>query len=230
VWFDLGKHDEALKLAEITGKPLKIFIPEGCRIETKDYEFEAVECNHIDMGFDIWNQIDKDCINIISIFRFIIDPTTHSKAIKDIFTALIVKAHKYELQTPMTIFHDEFHDVVPNWHDKLDHEQWRAGAWIQKNIEKLRSLEVRMIVSTHGWRKIRPGIKSCFNWQIYKRISDNIGQDQKKMEKFVPLIQKLRNYQSIIVFPDKRFTDKAVTDFYGDAKKKVYYKGIYGDF
>lgn len=224
-WIDIGKNDEAFKLGEICEKPMKVIVPSGCRVESDDYDFELVEVNPMNLD-NVWEHVEDGFVNIISIYRFILDPAVFTLTISDMFRGLIHKAHNYEIKTPLTIFADEFHNVAPSRNDALDYKQYMTGAWIQVNIEKLRSLGVRLIASTHGWRKIRSGIRSSFNWLIFKRISDEIGRDQKKLNRFTPLLQSLQNHQCIIVFPNKRFTDKAITPFYGDANKRIYYRGI----
>ena len=228
VWFDIGKNDEAFKLGEICERPMKVIVPAGCKIESKDYDFELIWVDPMDIG-EVWNHVEEGFVNIISIYRFILDPHVFTQTIAEIFKSLIMKAHNYQIRTPMTIFADEFHNVAPSRNDALDYKQYLTGAWIQVNVEKLRSLGIRLIATTHGWRKIRAGIRSSFNWLIFKRISDDVGRDQKKLNKFTPLIQTLRNDQCIIVFPNKRFTDKAITPFYGDANKRVFYYGVYGE-
>jgi len=226
VWFDIGKNDEAFKLGEITGKPLRVFLPHGCKIEAKDYEYEMIHFDPL-FPFEMWEQIDNKAVNIISVYRFILDPVTYTKTTSEIFRSLIIEAHNYRLKTPLSLFSDEFHNVAPAQSSALDFKQYQLGAWIQVNVEKLRSLGVRLIASTHGWKKLRPGVRSSFNWLIFKRLGDDLGSEQKKLNRFVPLFQSLKTNQSILVFPNRVFTDKIITPFYGETNKMVLYKGIY---
>ena len=151
----------AFKLGEITGKPLRVFLPHGCKIEAKDYEYEMIHFDPL-FPFEMWEQIDNKAINIISVYRFILDPVTYTKTTSEIFRSLIIEAHNYRLKTPLCLFSDEFHNVAPAQSSALDFKQYQLGAWIQVNVEKLRSLGVRLIASTHGWKKLRPGVRSSF--------------------------------------------------------------------
>lgn len=227
VWFDIGKNDEAFKLSEIIEKPLKVFVPAGCTIESEDYDFELYECNLNRFGYDIWKNIEKDKTNIISIYPFILDPVLFPDYTVEIFKQLVYLAHTYQLETPMTIFHDEFHRAAPNRDTALHPKQYYTASYIEFNVERLRSLEVRLIVSSHGTKKIRPGIRSCFNWKIYKRIGEETGEDQKKAKRFSPMHQALRTHQCVIWFPWQTFTDRVITPFYGKTNKKIYYRGIF---
>lgn len=229
VWFDIGKNDEAFKLGEVTGREMRVIVPAGCRIVAENYDFELVECDMTRFIQDgVWNYIHPDKVNIISFYRFIFDPTTYTKVIADIFRTLILKAHSYELPTPMALFFDEFHNVAPSRHNEVGgYAQYKIGGWIQLNVEKLRSLGVRLIASTHSLNKIRSGIKSCFNWIVVKRIAEEADREIKKLKKFSPMLQTLRTDQCVIFFPDKSFTDKATTQFYGETNGRVYYYGVF---
>jgi len=230
VWYDIGKSGEFLKLAEVTEKPLRVFVPKGCSIRC-DTDFEHVECrlDPLHIGYDVWDQLSEHHVNILSFQPFILDPTTFTKVIAESFKSLITKAHRFEIKTPLCLIYDEFHNVVPNRDNALDYQQYKAGSFVQYNIEKLRSLKIRIIASTHGMTKIRKGVKTSFNWWILRRISDNVGYEQKKLERFTPLFHTLKNNECIIVFPNKLFSDKIKLPFYGDPDKKVFYEGIYGD-
>lgn len=230
VWFDIGKNDEALKVGEVVDKPLKVFVPAGCDIEIDEYDFELFECNWNHLGQDIWKNVEQGKANIISIYPFIPDPKQFTNTISEIFKNLVIMAHRFEIETPMSIFHDEFHNVCPTKDNALDPKQYYAGAWIQHNIEKLRSLDVRFVASSHGTTKIRKGVKSCFNWKIFNRIAEDVGKEQKKMDKYSPLIQKLRKNQCVIVFPWQDFTDPVIAPFYGKTTLRPRYNGLFGDF
>ncbi len=41
------------------------------------------------------------------------------------------------------------------------------------------------------------------------------------------MLQTLRTDQCVIFFPDKSFTDKATTQFYGETNGRVYYYGVF---
>lgn len=233
VWYDIGKSGEFLKLAKVTQRPLKVFVPEGCEIKTNSkVKFEQVETrlDPLHFGSDVWDQLDPDAVNILSIEPFILDPVEFTKTISNSFRSLIIKAHRYEIKTPLTLIYDEFHNVAPNRDNALDYAQYKAGSYIQFNVEKLRSLKIRIAASTHGMTKIRKGVKTSFNWWILRRISDNVGYEQKKLEKFTPLFHTLKNNECIIIWPNKLFSDKIRLPFYGDPMDKVYYEGIYGSW
>jgi hypothetical protein len=230
VWYDIGKSGEILKLAEITGKPLKIFIPGGCEIEVPenvDHEIHETSMNMINFGREVWGNIDPDFVNILSFQPFILDPSTFTKTIAESFRSLILMAHRYEIETPISLLYDEFHNVVPSQESALDFQHYRAGSLVQFNLEKLRSLDVRIVASTHGFTKIRKGVRTSFNWILIKRISDNMGYEQRKLEKFIPMFHTLKNEEGIIVYPNKIFSDKIKLPFYGDPKKRVFYRGIF---
>jgi len=228
LWYDIGKSGEFVKLAEISNKTMKIFVPVGCNIEIEgfeDYEVVEVRPDPIHIVEDLWHALDRDKINILSFQPFIIDPTAFTRFIADSFRTLIIEAHNYRIATPLTIFFDEFHNVAPSKDNALSMQHYNAGALVQYNIEKLRSLKIRIIASTHGDTKIRKGVRDCFSWRIIKRSSGFSG-DQPKLRKFNKLWQGLRKDQSVIVFPDNFFSDIVHLPYYGEPSFRVKYKGL----
>ncbi|WP_394325930.1 AAA family ATPase [Methanosarcina horonobensis] len=69
---------------------------------------------------------------------------------------------------PIALFIDELHNIAPSRGQGLA-DQDGAGAIIQLNAEQLRSRKIRLIGSTHGWRKLRPGLRVSFQWLVIQR-------------------------------------------------------------
>jgi hypothetical protein len=222
VWFDIGKSSEILRLSEFG--PLHILTPQGMTVEVKtNHDLDITYGEVLDLR-DVWDHLVKDRINIISFEPFILDPDVYGPLVGSIFTSLIRKAHRYELQVPMDIIYDEFHRVCPAKGHSVNAKQSKYGAIIQHNVEKLRSFGIRFIVSTHGWNKIRKGVKQSFNWKLIRRGSEF---DSGKLKRYNPLWEKIPLDRSVMVFPNMTFSDKIKMHYYGEGEDlgRVYYHG-----
>ncbi len=204
VWFDTGKSSEILTLARMN--PLNLIHPEGTEIKIQSEGKDAPDIIKSTFIYPkrVWSLLKKDRINVICIKPFILNPTVHARIFTKIFKQLIVLAHNYEMETPISIFADEFHRLAPSKGNAVDLKIMGLGGWIQENIELLRSMHIRFIVSTHGWTKIRAGVRSSFNW-IMPRRGAHFSTDQPKLHAFNPLFEKLNNNQAVLVFPTKYF-------------------------
>lgn len=230
VWFDMGKTTECFSIPIEMQKKTKIIIPKGCDI--KNLEINA-DFDCFDTIEDIWDRIERDCYNIISINPFIIDPGVYSKTIDYLFRDLIKKAHHYYFEEvkgieKLALAFDEFHNIAPAQGHTMIPEQNRIGAIIQMNIEKLRAFKIRFVASTQGETKIRKGVRTAFNWRIYRRISDRI-IDIKRLESYQDKIQQLKINEALFVFPDKHFEILNFEEIfeYPDWNKNIQYRGIY---
>ncbi len=228
VWFDTGKSSEFLTLAKF--KPLRLIIPETLDIDVslKTDNLNEIERVHVfDFG-EVWRSLDKHKINVISFEPFVLHPEIYTKIVGKLFTALIRLAHDYALPTPMTIIYDEFHKVAPGQGHGLSEKHYRFGSIIQLNIERLRSLKVRFVATSHGWTKIRRGVRSSFNWFICKRGA-NFANDQPKLQRFNPLFEKLQTDECVIVYPTKIFSDIVKLPKYEDGEElgTVRYIGVF---
>lgn len=229
VWFDSGKSSEILTLAKL--RPLRILIPSGTKLEFSNMSSQMNPVTVIEFKTleDIWSTLlDKSCINVICIQPYVIDPGAHTKIFATLFSRLISLAHEYAIPVPMTIFVDEFHRLAPSKGNAIDLAQMRMGGILQHNIELLRSLHVRFICSSHGWQKIKSGVRNSFNWIIARRGS-HFAADQPKLQRFNPMFEKLQTGSCILIFPTKTFSDVIKLPLYdeGEDLGRIRYLGTF---
>lgn len=232
VWFDRGKSSEILQLAKIA--PLRLIIPEGCQVEVnlfdgEDSTINDIEQVHFSTPGQIWHILDRDRINIICIQRFLIDPSKFSAIVAKIFKSLIVDSFNYNihpLNVPqnillprITIFIDEINNLAPSkGQGSGSREEAQAGAWIQQNIEQLRSQGIRLIGSVHGWRKVRPGVRSSFPCHIALPGAYYPASEKPKLSRFNPLFEKLEKGQACFIFEQDIFSDPFRIPWLGEGK------------
>lgn len=221
VWFDTMKSDEALTL--LTMGPVRFIIPPGCEMEIKlkdqdrlkVHEYEIVKMTDI---FNPWKDlrapdlnedgsVQRSWINVICLEAYIIDDEVYSMVISEIFTKLIRLAHFHKIIIPLTIFIDEFHNLAPASGHELGKLHSKAGKMIQRNVEKLRSLGIRLIGSTQAQSKIRRGVRGAFDWLILKRGSIFEFGDEPKLFQFNGKWAGLDNLEMVIVEPNRVFSD-----------------------
>lgn len=212
LWNDSGKSHELLLVAQF--KPLHIILPEGMDIEISG-DVEYTKTWFVDPA-DVWRSLRKDMINVMCIEPFIRKPQYFTPVVTSIFSKLIDMAHDYKLPVPLTIFYDEFHRVAPGKGQAYDSKHAAFGAEIQYNIETLRSLQVRFIASTHGWTKLRKGVRSSFNWFMVNRGGSFTSSEQPRASRYNKRFEKLENHEAIVWFPNKVFSDILEIPYYGE--------------
>jgi energy-coupling factor transporter ATP-binding protein EcfA2 len=217
-WVDSMKSEEALTL--LTLSPVRFLIPEGCKLDIKInpeyqgpklHEFEIVEmpdyCNP-------WKYMRKDWSNVICLSAYLIDPSAYANVMSAVFTNLIMGAHHKKIITPMTLFVDEIHNIAPSNGHSYDRIHTKAGLIVQHNVERLRSMGIRLIGSTQGNSKLRRGVRSCFNWLIVKRGSNFDRREEFTLNNFNKKWAKLKNLQISIVFPNRTFSKLITIDYF----------------
>lgn len=239
VWFDRGKSSEILQLCRMS--PCRIIIPESCGIKTEffdpDNQFD-IEIVKFSNYTDMWHMLDRDRINIISVFPYLSDPAMVGPTTAKIFKVLVREAKKYNIipknttkgnKSPaIALFIDELHNIAPSRGQGLA-DQEGAGAIIQLNAEQLRSRKIRLIGTTHGWRKLRPGLRVSFQWIVIQRAANFPSAEQPKLSRFNREFEKLDKGWAMIVFPNRVFTDRIKLPFYGRPDESIGYVWYTGE-
>lgn len=240
VWFDRGKSSEILQLSKIA--PLRLLVPEGCNMEITFFSDEDpkndIEQVHFSTPPQIWHNLDRDKINVVCIQRFLLDPSKFSPVVAKIFKSLILDSFNYKIHPyncdnsqmlpPITIFIDEINNLAPSKGQGTGtREEAQAGAWIQQNIEQLRSQGIRIIGSVHGWRKVRPGVRSSFPAHVALPGAYYPSSEKPKLSRFNALFEKLETGQACFVFEKDIFSDPIKIPWQGEGKELGYiiYKG-----
>lgn len=224
LWNDAGKSNELLLVGQFG--PLHILLPEGMDIDITSDSVEYTKTWFTDPA-DVWRSLERGKINVLCIEPFIRKPQYFTPVVTSIFSKLIDLAHDHHLPVPLSIFYDEFHRVAPGKGQAYDSKHAAFGAEIQYNIETLRSLRVRFVASTHGWTKLRKGVRSSFNWFMINRGGSFTSLEQPRLSRYNKKFETLENNEAIIAFPDKVFTDIMEIPYYGEGWQhgSIYYSG-----
>ena len=237
IWFDIGKSGEPLRLADF--RKLHFIVPNGCRVIFKwkagmqeKYESRIDVSNYQDGAYQKMIKLfRRDSINIVEIKPFIMEPDDYAKRVSAFFKALIIMAVKHRLDhiTPTAIFVDEMHWVAPGQGHALNEEHNTAGKWMQLNIDTLRSMGIRIIGATQNWTKIRRGVRQAFSWIFIKRGLAFSVADEWRLSKYSGTFERLATDETIMVLPQRNYSDKMHFPFYGDGRSigEIYYINDY---
>jgi energy-coupling factor transporter ATP-binding protein EcfA2 len=218
VWVDSMKSEESLVL--LTMSPVRFLIPAGCKLDIKInpeykgpklHEYEIVEMPDYT---NPWKYLRPDWGNVICLSAYLIDPAAYANVMAAVFTNLIWGAHHKKIIVPMALFVDEIHNIAPSNGHSYDRIHTKAGLIVQHNVERLRSMGIRVIGSTQGNSKLRRGVRSCFNWLIVKRGSNFDRREEFTLNNFNKKWAKLKNLQISIVFPNRTFSKLITIDYF----------------
>lgn len=212
VWFDCGKSYNLGKYEEIGplfnfNIPVNIIVPAGVEMRIENSPV-PVYYEKTMSGFDIWDKIKPDCINIISLTRFFLMPDLFGKYCKDIFIDLIQtamsKKERINHLLPMAIFYDELSDIAPSKTLTQQSSQHNIASVISFNITKLRSFGIRFVAFTQSYHNIYTPVRQSFNWILACR-GTYLKWDEPAIRDYNPLHSKLEIPQAVLWWPDRSF-------------------------
>lgn len=214
-WRDTRKANEIATLGQFG--PLRIFVPSDCEvtIENPLSEYENVEITSYD---DIFDNLSKEHINIMSIEPFLLDPLQWLRFWSLFFETLVHKAVKKKLKVPMSCFFDEFNQLAPSRHLPIGKNQVRMTAWIARNMETLRATKVRIIAASHGVKKLEKAIRDSFMAHFYKRTMGKLGGDIQALKTTTVRIENLRLDQVVFLTIGKYYSDPVKVKNYNVGK------------
>ena len=215
LWIVCGKSAEELKLLQF--KECKFLFPKNRELhitlhqEVKDYTFYAF--NSIP---DIFRNIDRNRINILCLAPFFQDPMEYALVITEFFRTLIVMAKSGKLVTPMAIFLDEFQMVAPARGQALNEEHAMGGRWMQRNIDQLRSIGVRIVGAAQSWKKVLTGVRTSFGCIMIRQGSEFTANEMKRLSSVNEKWQALRKNEMVMAFRNRFYSDVIALPTYGD--------------
>lgn len=221
IWFDTGKASEIMVLATL--RPLKIFHPKGTAIEITphdpDHKLKEWSFYPFQDVREILRNLESDKINVVSIEPFFPDPTEYTKTLTAFFSNFITMASNYEMPIPLAVFIDELQSIAPGQGQALNAAHQQASMQLQRNIERLRALETRIVGAVQDWTKVRRGVRQAFSWIVVKRGMMFTHRDIPQLAQYNKKFWNLEKSQAIFIYPDKHFAPVyARMPFYGRGK------------
>jgi len=206
LWYDMGKEEEMLNLLQYSD--VRIFHPEGARVEIEGHFTHNYELRPFSDINDILGKISSSSINVISVTPFILKPAIFTTWWSLFFTDFLRMAFEKKLPRPLTICIDQFNHIVPGTGETFDAHQSILANEIAFNITNLRATKTRMLVSSHKIAGgIRKNIRTQFMWIIFKRLSERIDTDIPRLKMTQGVVQKLKPDQMVIVDPSRDYTE-----------------------
>lgn len=242
LYFDIGKGAEIITLLHYFGPATIILLP-GTSIDlTLDHARDSLGREY-DIRFKtvssprfVWGALDKGRTNIAIFEPFILDEVTYLNEISEMFRSLIRIAHRGGIIRPLSIVYDEFQNVAPSdgygfaLSQKEQRIQRRALNYIKKNVQKLRTLGIRLIVTSHEWYQIFKGVRTAFEWVMIRRGA-NFGGDEPNLSKFNPRWSRCETGYCYIAYPTREHSNMMALPLYTDGKRlgMIRYRGVFGD-
>lgn len=227
-WFDTGKSYGFGQFSEVAplftfGVPINIIIPAGMTLDVKEAPVPVQVLEAFRPG-DIWDLIQPGKINIIMISRFFLDPDLYAKYTAQAFKELIIisqnKKERIKHLLPMSIFHDEFQDVAPGQTMALSQSHLHSSKMIAWNINKLRSIGVRICAFSQKWTFIYPNCRVAFSWILCCRGA-YFEREDPDLAAFNSLYKRLDVWQGIMWFPRRLFKHRWRFKLYEGPKNLV---------
>ncbi len=217
LWISCGKSAEELKLLQFM--PCNFLFPKKRSIEVKinqpvkdytSYAFLSIP--------DIFRHIDKGKINILCLEPYFPDPDDYALVITEFFKTLIVMAKYGEVVTPLAIFIDEFQMVAPARGQALNEQHAMGGRWMQKNLDQLRSIGVRIVAAAQAWKKVLGGVRMSFGYIMIRQGAEFPPNELRRLSAANERWQALQKEEMVFAFRNRYYSDPIAIPPYGDGR------------
>lgn len=235
VWHDIAKGDEILPILELWGKKetIQIIIPKGCDMIIPEKYADRAEFIYVDDASDVWHNLVKGSINIVSIRPFYLDPLQRVIHTANLFESLVELALNHNLPRPLCNIYDEFHNVAPargyGYATSSTESRMQNASvnTIRQCTQQLRAEKIRWVASSHQWTQIQAGVRASFEWIAIKRGAwFPRNQDQEHLAEFNKLWRKTPTNQAYITIPDGYFIGPLNLAFYADGSSLGHVKYV----
>lgn len=214
LWITCGKSAEELKLMQFMS--VNYLFPKNRAIQIKlfqeTYPYTSYEFTSIP---DIFRHINLHQINILCLAPYFPDPEDYALVITEFFRVLIVMARDGLIPTPLAIFIDEFQMVAPARGQALNEEHGIGGRWMQRNMDQLRSMEIRIVAAAQAWRRVLQGVRTSFGC-IMIRQGAEFNNDIPRLMAANDRWQALGREDMAFAFRNRFYSDTIMLPTYGD--------------
>ena len=214
LWITCGKSAEELKLMQFMS--VNYLFPKNRAIQIKlfqeTYSYTSYEFTSIP---DIFRHINLHQINILCLAPYFPDPEDYALVITEFFRVLIVMARDGLIPTPLAIFIDEFQMVAPARGQALNEEHGIGGRWMQRNMDQLRSMEIRIVAAAQAWRRVLQGVRTSFGC-IMIRQGAEFNNDIPRLMAANDRWQALGREDMAFAFRNRFYSDTIMLPTYGD--------------
>lgn len=218
LWITCGKSSEELKLMQFM--PCNFLIPyrRNITIELyqKTYNWRVLQFTTIP---EIFKYISKEQINILCLAPYYPDPEEYSIAITEFFKALIVLARDGEVITPLAIFIDEFQMVAPARGQALNDMHSMGGRWMQRNIDQLRSIGIRIVAAAQSWKRVLQGVRTSFGCIMIRQGAEFPANEIKRLAEGNERWQALEKHEMVFTFRNRFYSEPVKLSSYGDGRQ-----------
>jgi hypothetical protein len=221
LWVDCGKSSEVLKLMQFG--VCNFLHPRNREVQIDLYDDIEVYRDYVFYEFnsipDIFRHIDRGKINILCMAPYYPDPEEYSIVITEFFKTLIIMARDGEIATPLAIFVDEFQMVAPAQGQALNDTHSLGGRWMQRNIDQLRSMGIRIIAAAQAWKKVRTGVRTSFACIMIRQGAEFPVTEIKRLAAGNDKWGMLNREEMVFAFRTRLYSDIIILPNYGDGSK-----------
>lgn len=214
LWVTCGKSAEELKLMQFAKTNFLYPLNRGIEIKLhkETYPYTSYEFSSIP---DIFRHINRGMINVLCLAPYYPDPEDYSVVVTEFFRTLIVMARDGVIPTPLAIFIDEFQMVAPAQGQALNEQHGIGGRWMQRNLDQLRSMGIRIVAAAQAWKRVRQGVRTSFGCIILRQGAE-INNDIPRLMSGNDRWQAMGKTEMVFAFRNRFYSDVLGLPSYGD--------------
>lgn len=218
LWITCGKSSEELKLMQFMECNFLFPYRRGINIklDKETYPYEMYQFVTIP---EIFEHINRGRINILCLAPYFPDPEEYSIVITEFFKSLIVLARDGKIATPLAIFIDEFQMVAPARGTALNEMHNMGGRWMQRNIDQLRSMGIRIVAAAQSWKRVLQGVRTSFGCIMIRQGAEFPANEIKRLAMGNERWQAMEKHEMVFTFRNRFYSEPVSLPSYGDGRQ-----------
>lgn len=148
--------------------PIRVFLPEGCRLFYKHRNVEYIEYDHKKIR-DLFPQFENGYLNVLLFDLFTTAPVVAVRFWVRFFQE-IYRYKRARIHEPWSLVIDELNDLAPGSRRGYVRDQLKLASQIYFNMKKFRKMRLRLVGSTHNYNDLHRPVRTQFNYVILKSM------------------------------------------------------------
>lgn len=230
IWIDTGKPGD-LQLMLTLGKPVRVLVPYGCRLELRGDLPCEVEIVPVFDPIQYWQEIRKGQVNIISLSNFFLEENNHRAYVRQMFRNFILNAKlgKFKGITPCTIAADEAQSILGSGRVNASAEAKATGQDAANVMRQIRAMGIRWIIVSQSYYDIVGGARENAPCYVVSRGTKVDRRDHSTLHYLSGFAENCEAREGWVVMPNGRYfdrTDSLKFPLYDVPNVRVIYRGF----
>lgn len=227
--WDTGKDD--LQLMFTLGKPIRILIPYGCKMELRGEPPVPVQVVPVPTPELFFDMIEPGSINVISLRNYFLDEKNLKRYVRQMFKSFLLKLrlNRFKAWLPAVMAVDEAHVILGNLRIDKSTEAMQTGQDAANILKECRSKGLRWLIVSQGFYDLQGTARENIQCYIVCRGTIVEKRDHPVLNYLSGFARSCETKEGWIVLPNGDYYGKngpIPFPYYEPAKVRIIYRGF----